>query len=214
MATDQVDNYFEVYAALYQRLSSLVDADHCHAPVPACPGCRVHDVIAHLAGLCEDWVNHRLDGYASPAWTANQVKRHAHRPCAKIFDVWAEAIRSFALLDETFLGRSPARWAFGDAVIHEADVRGTLAAGRVPDDAVLMGLKGTIARWRETLGKSVHRPFISARPMRGIGGWVSSGIPMRSRSRLPCTRCSAPWPGDELQTRCGTGTGPVTPSRS
>ena len=154
MATDQVDNYFEVYAALYQRLSSLVDADHCHAPVPACPGWRVHDVIAHLAGLCEDWVNHRLDGYASPAWTANQVKRHAHRPCAKIFDVWAEAIRSFALLDETFLGRSPARWAFGDAVIHEADVRGTLAAGRVPDDAVLMGLKGTIARWRETLGKS------------------------------------------------------------
>jgi hypothetical protein len=45
----------------------------------------------------------------------------------------------------------PARWAFGDAVTHEADIRGALRAGRVPADAVLLSLKGSVARWRDTL---------------------------------------------------------------
>jgi hypothetical protein len=45
----------------------------------------------------------------------------------------------------------PARWAFGDAITHEADIRGALHAGRVPSDDVLLSLKGSVARWRETL---------------------------------------------------------------
>jgi hypothetical protein len=47
------------------------------AVVPACPGWRVREVVAHLAGLCEDWVEGRLQGYGSSQWTAAQVDRYS-----------------------------------------------------------------------------------------------------------------------------------------
>ena len=45
----------------------------------------------------------------------------------------------------------PARWAFGDAVCHEADLRGGLGTSRVPEADVLLGLRGFIGRWRQVL---------------------------------------------------------------
>ena len=65
MTPDQASSeYLDAYSAVRARLTTIVTA-HCDTPVPACPGWRVHEVIAHLAGLCEDWVSNRLDGYAT-----------------------------------------------------------------------------------------------------------------------------------------------------
>ena len=93
---------------------------------------HVHEVVAHLAGLCEDWVNHNLDGYATETWTAQQVSRHTHRTCHEILDSWADAMTSFTHLENSDAELPPARWPFGDAVDHEADIRGAIAADRVP----------------------------------------------------------------------------------
>ena len=51
-------------------------------------------------------------------------------------------------------------WAFGDAVVHEADLRPVLAPGtQVPDDAVSLGLKAAVARWRAKLAAADVPPL-------------------------------------------------------
>ena len=62
------------YVAIHERIVELATDKTRHLSVPASPGWRIHDVVAHLSGLCEDWVDHRLDGYASEGWTAAQVR--------------------------------------------------------------------------------------------------------------------------------------------
>lgn len=137
----------EAYTTVQERLANLVLRAHdCDTSVPACPGWRVHEVIAHLTGLCEGWVNGRLDGYASEGWTANQVSRFAGRTYEGIVQSWADAMIPFAGVDDVLLRSPPARWAFGDAVVHEADVRGALAASRIPEDTCF---SGCTTRWAD-----------------------------------------------------------------
>ena len=144
----------DAYMALERRVAGLLDSRHADVAVPACPAWTVHDLIGHLAGLCEDWVAHRLDDYASEAWTAAQVARFSHCPLDEVLRRWSEATGAFVGLPDDPVMGPPARWAFGDAVVHEADLRGALAAERVPTEAVIMALKGQIARWRQVLGAS------------------------------------------------------------
>jgi uncharacterized protein (TIGR03083 family) len=139
------------YEAVRERVVAVTCAGDPDMPVPACPGWRVRDVVAHLTGLCEDWTHHRLDGYASDEWTAVQVSRFEGHTLEEVHERWRLAARQFARLDDDPVMGPPARWAFGDAITHEADIRGALGAGRVPRDAVMLALKGSIARWRETL---------------------------------------------------------------
>jgi mycothiol maleylpyruvate isomerase-like protein len=156
-------DYLLAYSSLRERLAGVVLADDCNTPVPACPGWQVHDVVAHLLGLCEDWVSQLLDGYASDAWTANHVSRHAHHTCEEILKRWRDAIFAFGDLDDLFLGLPPARWAFGDAVVHEADIRGALAVGRVPIDVVLLALRSTIVRWQDEVLSRTGLPTLHIR---------------------------------------------------
>src|SRR6516165_9046368 len=148
MTTSRVtgSNFLAAYDAVRTRIAAIVPA-HCDEPVAACPGWRVHDVLAHLTGLCEDWVGRRLDGYASDTWTAGHVSRHATLTCGELLDCWADAMGPFAELDDNDTDAAPSRFAFGDAVIHEADIRDAIAADGVPADAVRLGLHGTMARW-------------------------------------------------------------------
>ena len=143
----------DAYQAVRERLDPLIRSDP-EAGVPSCPAWRVRDVAAHLTGLCEDWVDHRLDEYGSLEWTAAQVSRFSGCDIAEVLERWRDATTRFASLDEDPVMGSPARWAFGDAVIHEADIRGALGSNRVPQDAVLLGLRGSIGRWRRVLGKA------------------------------------------------------------
>ena len=133
----------------------------------------MHDVLAHLTGLCEDWVNHRLDRYASGQWTADQVSRHRRSTCGEILQAWGDTMRQFGTLGDPFLGLPPARWAFGDAVVHEADVRGALGAGRVPDDAVLLSLGDSMARWEQVLSRA-SGPTLRVQSPEGSSWWVGT----------------------------------------
>lgn len=141
----------DAYLAVKRRVAGLASEADASDTVPATPDWNVHDVVAHLTGLCEDWVAHRLDGYASEQWTAAQVARFASCSVPELLERWDVAAESFVALPEDAVMGPPARWAFGDAVTHEADLRGALRRGRVPQDAVALALKGSIARWRQLL---------------------------------------------------------------
>ena len=140
------------YLEVRERVDRLVRGGDPDSPVSTCPDWTVRDVVAHLTGLCEDWAEGRLEGYGSDAWTEAQIARFAGAEVEEILDRWRRAATRFADLDDDPVMGPPARWAFGDAVTHEADIRGALGAERVPNDAVLMALKGAIARWRQVLG--------------------------------------------------------------
>ena len=133
---------------------------HGDEAVPACPDWTVRDVVAHLAGLCEDWVEGRLADYGSEAWTSAQIARFAGLSVPDILSRWSDAATRFAALDDDPVLGPPARWAFGDAVTHEADLRGALSAGRVPEEAVQAALKGAISRWRQVLRDARTRTLL------------------------------------------------------
>jgi hypothetical protein len=80
----------------------------------------------------------------------------------------------FAHLDHLFLGSPPARWAFGDAVVHEADIRGALTAGRVPDDAVLLAMTGTMARWYGEVLRRAELRTLHVRPSDAPDWWLGT----------------------------------------
>ena len=141
------------YLSVRDRIETAVrDCDES-AEVPACPGWRVRDVVAHLAGLCEDWVDHRTDGYASDGWTAAQVARSSGLSLEEVLARWRDVTASFAALGEDPVMGQPAVWAFGDAVCHEADIYGAVGSGHVPHDAVVLGLSALVRRWRERLAR-------------------------------------------------------------
>jgi len=161
----------EDYAAVRARVAVIVLGGDAEMPVPACPGWRVRDVVAHLAGLCEDWVDHRLDGYASERWTDAQVSRSSGETLEQVLERWRRAAERFTRLEGDPVMGPPARWAFGDAITHEADIRGALRAGRVPSDAVLLSLKGSVARWRETL-RDASAPTLLLQAPDARGWWL------------------------------------------
>jgi hypothetical protein len=67
----------DAYVRVVDRVLLLVaDADPA-TPLPACPAWTVHDVLAHLTGLAEDWVAGALEEYGSESWTSPQFARGA-----------------------------------------------------------------------------------------------------------------------------------------
>jgi uncharacterized protein (TIGR03083 family) len=143
--------YIEAYDAVRRRLAPVLAAADPGQLVPACPGWSVGDVLAHLVGLCEDWVRGCFDAYASEAWTAAHLERHKGESCSSLLNGWRATMKAFAELDDSPLGATPARWAFGDAVIHEGDLRGATTGDRVPEAAVDLSLQGSLDRWQQTL---------------------------------------------------------------
>jgi uncharacterized protein (TIGR03083 family) len=137
------------YEQTAERIEDLCSALPPSTVVPACPEWTVHDVVAHLTGLAQDWVAGDLASYASPEWTSRQVARFADRPVPEVLDVWRRARRSFGELPETPEMGDPAMWALGDALVHEADLHEAAGRGsRPPTEAMMMGVKFGLARWR------------------------------------------------------------------
>ena len=106
-------------------------------PVPACPGWRVRDVLAHLLGNIEDAGRGRLAGPPSPELTAEQTARHADDEPVDLLDRWAAASPRFeAAIAE--------RWpAAIDIVSHEHDVRSALGrpGARDHESVVTMAIR-------------------------------------------------------------------------
>ena len=153
------------------------------------------------------WVDHRLDGYASQRWTDAQVSRASGETLAWVLERWRRAAPRFAQLEDDPVMGPPARWAFGDAIVHEADISGAIQASRVPSDAVLLSLKGSVSRWRETLWEA-SAPTLLLRAPDARAWWLGvRDDPMAVVVKAPASSCSEPSLGGEVRHRFGRGSG-------
>ena len=123
------------YASTRARVTTLLTdlpESSWEAAVPACPGWRVRDVLAHLVGNLEDGAAGRITGPPSPDQTDDQVARHRGDDPAQLLATWAVA----AELAEPSFTRNQAWPAFIDLITHEHDLRAALgrAGERDHDD--------------------------------------------------------------------------------
>lgn len=116
-----------LYRASRERVTALVSGPGVDETlvVPATPEWTVHDVVAHLAGVCEDAVTGNMAGAPGDDWTAAQVERGRHTAVADLVERWSGNAASI----EPFLS-SPEGVAAVAGVIdvhtHEADLRNAL----------------------------------------------------------------------------------------
>ena len=113
------DHYRRSRHRLREILVGLDDADWERA-VPACPGWRVHDVVAHLVGVIEDGMAGRLDGPPDDSVTAEEVRRHRDVAHGDLLHHWDE----LAPLMEVAITDNEVWPAAFDVLSHEHDVRG------------------------------------------------------------------------------------------
>ena len=129
------------YAGVRRRVNELVGdlSDHAGEAVPACPEWRVHDLVAHLAGVTSDVLGGRLEGAGTDPWTAVQVVDRRDRPLAEVLGEWnRDAPQLEGVLDS--FGAAGHQLVM-DAVTHEHDLRNAVGApGARDSDAVVLAL--------------------------------------------------------------------------
>lgn len=157
MADAQV---LQLYQGVSSRLIELVRTDPT-AGVPSCPEWCALDLLRHVCAVAEDWAEGRLTGYGTQKWTDEGVKRLSDLELDRIADAWRRAITQMAdLPDQVGMG-DPVRFAFGDAAVHEADLRAALAPETMlPQDALTVATKGSFAVWRQHLTQKNAPPLV------------------------------------------------------
>jgi len=142
-ATDR--NVGDRYRASRERLTALVGPlteAEWETPVPACPGWRVRDVVAHLVGIIEDATAGRISGPPGPDQTADEVDRHRGDAPADLVARWTELAPGF----ERVIGDGGTVAACIDALSHEHDVRGALGIPGHRDDPDLRYVAELLSR--------------------------------------------------------------------
>lgn len=165
-------SFRDAYLATASRVSdfALARESQLATVIPYCPDWTARDVIGHLAGITDDWVTGRLDGYATPGWTEAQVNRHRSDDLATLLAGWSEARARLDRIEPHTAMGEPWRWLFGDALTHEADLYETVdPANRPPGDAVVAGIGSLIPRWRQVMADADAPPLVVDVP--GVRSW-------------------------------------------
>ncbi|MCU1462439.1 MAG: hypothetical protein JWO37_2514 [Acidimicrobiales bacterium] len=113
------------YAEGRARITDLVrDIDDAHAEivVATCPSWSVHDVLAHLSGVCADILGGNIAGVATDPWTAAQVDARRDRTVAELLGEWDEVGPQVEAIADVFPGRT-GRQLVLDLTTHEHDIR-------------------------------------------------------------------------------------------
>ena len=101
--------------------------------VAACPGWSVRDVVAHMAGVAEDWVSGRLAGAPTDEETAAQIARFDGADMVEVVAAWTAAAAKLNDMAETDGVEPP----IGDVICHEHDLRAALDVPGARDSAAL-----------------------------------------------------------------------------
>jgi hypothetical protein len=131
-----------LYEQTRQRVIGLIRdeasrvRDAASAPVPACAGWRVRDVVAHLSGLATDIEAGNLDGVATEAWTAAQVDARRDLEVGDVLRESDEVGPKLASFLDDFPGRYGAQ-VVADVTVHEHDIRGALRRPGARDSAAV-----------------------------------------------------------------------------
>ena len=151
-----------LYAGTRDRVLTLVTGlseTGQAAPVPACPGWSVRDVLAHLAAIAGDASTGLLAGPPDDAETAVQVARFAGRDLAQILAAWEAAAPAFGQLIA-----SARLWpAVIDVASHEHDIRGALGVPGARDSEAVTECASRLLRWL--------RPAVPLRVIVEDGEW-------------------------------------------
>ena len=162
----------EHYGASRRRLTDLLrDATPADwsAPVPACPGWDVHDVVAHLTAVVVDANAGRLTGPPTPDVTAEQVARYRGTPPPALLAEWEAGAPGFEQA-VTALDIWPAAMDVGT---HEHDVRGALGVPGARDDGLVVGAARLLVAELDcgaTLEVTFTDVGVTARSADGVGG--------------------------------------------
>jgi uncharacterized protein (TIGR03083 family) len=138
MATTTIGEHYGATRVRIDELLRTASGDTWRAPVAACPGWRVHDVVAHLLGVIEDAAAGRLSGPPSPGVTAAEVERHLDDDPVAMLDRWAALAPPF----EARITEHTVWPALLDVVSHEHDIRTAIdRPGARAIDTVILGAK-------------------------------------------------------------------------
>jgi uncharacterized protein (TIGR03083 family) len=211
------------YAEGRRRLTDLVaDLDHAAAtPVPACPAWSVHDVIAHLTGVCTDVLAGRIDGVGTDSWTDAQVAVRRDVPLQDVLAEWNEVAPAVEAMSGAF-GRAGYQWV-GDQAVHEHDVRGALGRpGARDSDTIDLGLRFMVPGFLDAVAALGLPPLevqVGDRTWRSGEGEAAVRLDLERFEALRslCGRRSTdqlralPWAGDAEPYLEAFAWGPFTP---
>ncbi|MGH3435354.1 MAG: maleylpyruvate isomerase N-terminal domain-containing protein [Sciscionella sp.] len=148
-------SWSELYRGARERVTGLVMAhpEATNRPVPATPGWRVHDVVAHLAGAAEDLATGwRPTGGPTDDWTATHVARGREASTHHLLARWAQVGPTV----EQVLDAGSAWQIILDAGAHEHDLRGALGDTAARDtELVAFGATALIQTLRVPLPLTV-----------------------------------------------------------
>lgn len=134
-----------LYRDTRERLTSLVaelDETALAAPVPACPGWAVRDVVGHLTAIPEDVLAGRLAGPPDEAQTTVQVARYSGRDMTQTLADWTRMAPQFEEIVSAF-----EVWpAVIDVASHEQDIRGALGRPGARDTEAIRQMSGFLLR--------------------------------------------------------------------
>jgi uncharacterized protein (TIGR03083 family) len=173
------------YEATRARIVELVATADLAAPVPACPGWRVRDVVAHLAGLAEAVASGERPGPDRQAWLDELRIERRSVPVPDLVERWHAAAPGVAqAIDEGAHG------LFVDVVVHEHDIRAALG---VPGSRGAPEVRAVVQLQLESLGALLKRG--------GLGALVIDAGPVTWTShfaRRGCTLRADPWEASRL----------------
>ena len=162
----------DLYEGLRDEISDLVsglDPQELDKPVPATPGWRIRDVVAHLAADATCVINDDFpsaffqaigdDGAVATLneWTARQVEERKDRSLEDLLQEWKTSGTELAAMireERPWPGGSPVfagAALLTDAAVHQQDIFGALGIERARDGApIRIGLRGYIVvmGWR------------------------------------------------------------------
>jgi uncharacterized protein (TIGR03083 family) len=177
-----------------QQLAAGLDDAGLMAPVPACPGWTVRDIVAHLVGVAEEFVSGTYFAGSADAWsdaglaaqrdqwTGRQVRSRRDRPVSAMLAEWTSAAAALEPILAGTVSRPPGSPAWlpsapvADLAAHLHDVRGALGlAGDRDAAATGLGLR-IYARWLGERLDQAGRPALLLRA--GKREWMEgSGRP-------------------------------------
>ena len=212
------------YAEGRRRLTELVadlDDGAAAAGVPCCPAWSVHDVVAHLTGVCTDVLAGKIDGVGTDPWTDAQVLARRNSPLAEVLAEWNEVAPAVEAMSGAF-GAAGFQWV-GDQAIHEHDVRGALdRPGARDSETIHVGLRFMAPSFLEavsSLGLPTLEVRVGERSWRSDDGEPAERLALDAFEALRafCGRRSEeqlrvlPWTGDPDAYLAAFTWGPFTP---
>ena len=172
------------------RLVRSLTPERLHLMVPLNPAWRVRDVVAHMAGVCEDLTSGNFPDISDPkqqpeqatvreAWTQAQVDRRRDVPIGELLDEWDRLARRWeAVLQHDPAGLAPAALVTAslDVGCHLHDLRH--AVGEPGDrDAPTTAVAFAISRtWLAMRLDSARLPAVRMRC--ADGEWVLGQSPV------------------------------------